>query len=67
MPKEANRAGPVTLNEEALPPIFTRQQILAGRTMGYPQDVLAAVLVEGKTYTKEEAGKLASSYLERKV
>lgn len=47
---------------------FTKEQFLASRQRsGRERDILAAVLVDGKTYTIAEAEKVMQAYLRKEV
>lgn len=49
------------------PPAFSKAQFLASEKSAVKRAVLAAVLNDGKTYTKDAAAKLVAAYMERKV
>ncbi len=48
-------------------PVYTKEQLVKSKTLGLPRDAVAAVLEDGRNYTKEQAVKLVSEFLERKV
>lgn len=48
-------------------PSFTKEQLVKSKTLGLPVDAVAAVLEDGKTYTKDQAVSLVNAFLERKV
>jgi hypothetical protein len=58
--KTATAAAPVDT-------VFTKDQLLKAKTLGVPRDVLAAVLVDGETYTREHAVELATAFLDKEV
>lgn len=41
---------------------FTKAQLMGSKTLGYPVELVEAVLDADKTYTKEEAKKAMESY-----
>ncbi len=41
---------------------FTKAQLMSSKTLGYPVELVEAVLDETKTYTKEEAKKAMEAY-----
>lgn len=52
---------------QAPEPFFTKEQLVKCKTLGLPRDAVAAVLEDGKTYTKDQAVGLVNDFLERKV
>lgn len=48
-------------------PTFTKDQLVRSKTLGLPRDAVAAVLEDGKAYTKDQAVSLVKNFLERKV
>lgn len=48
-------------------PTFTKEQLVRSKTLGLPRDAVAAILEDGKTYTKDQAVGLVTEFLERKV
>lgn len=46
---------------------YTKAQLLSSKALKLPRDVVSAVLADGKTYTKDQALRLVSDFLERKV
>lgn len=48
-------------------PVFTKEQLVKSKTLGLPQDAVAAILKDGQTYTREEAVRLVTAFLERSV
>lgn len=48
-------------------PKFTKDELLRSRTLGFPSDVVKAVLKDDRSYTREEAEGLLSDFLCRKV
>ena len=55
----------VAVDQEA--PVFTKEQLVKSKTLGVPQDAVAAILKDGQTYTREEAVRLVTDFLERSV
>lgn len=54
------------INESAAP-AFTRDQLMASKTLGLPRDAVAAVLKDGVVYTKDQAASLVRKFLNRRV
>ena len=52
---------------ESAAPTFTKEQLMGSKTLGLPQDVVAAVLETGASYTKDQAGGLVREILNRRV
>lgn len=48
-------------------PKFTKDELLRSKTLGFPGDVVKAVLKDDGSYTREEAKGLLSDFLCRKV
>lgn len=48
-------------------PLFTKAQLICSKTIGLPRDILSVVLKEDASYTKDQATRLVSAFLERKV
>ena len=48
-------------------PIYTTEELLRSKTLGFSTDVVAAVLKDHQSYTREEAQALLSAFLCRKV
>ena len=48
-------------------PTFTKEQLVRAKTLNLPRDAVAAVLEDGKVYTKDQAVRLVTDFLERKV
>lgn len=48
-------------------PEFTKAQLMASKTLDLPGDAVAAVLEEGKIYTKDRARNLVLQFLQGKV
>lgn len=48
-------------------PSYTKDQLVKSKTLGLPRDAVMAVLEDGKTYTKDQAVRLVTDFLERKV
>ena len=46
-------------------PTFTKEQLVKAKTLNLPR--VAAVLEDGKVYTKDQAVRLVTDFLERKV
>ena len=46
---------------------FTKEQLVKSKAFSQHKDALNAILEAGKTYTKEQAERLVSEFLERKV
>lgn len=53
--------------DQAPAPTFTKDQLVRSKTLGLPRDAVAAVLEDGKAYTKDQAVSLVKNFLERKV
>lgn len=58
--KNAQAAAPVD-------PVFTKDQLLKAKTLDVSRDVLAAVLKDGETYTRNQAVDLAAAFLNKEV
>lgn len=54
------------VNESAAP-TFTKEQLMASKTLGLPRDAVAAVLKDGAVYTKDQAASLVRKFLSRRV
>jgi hypothetical protein len=52
---------------KAAEPKFTKEQLVKSKAFSQHKDTLNAILEAGKTYTKEQAERLVSEFLERKV
>ena len=52
---------------QAAEPTFTKEQLGKAKTLGLPRDAVAAVLEDGKVYTKDQAIRLVADFLKRKV
>lgn len=61
----AHKKKTVAVDQEA--PVFTKEQLVKSKTLGVPQDAVAAILKDGQTYTREEAVRLVTDFLERSV
>ena len=61
----AQKKKTVAVDQEA--PVFTKEQLVKSKTLGVPQDAVAAILEDGKVYTKDQAVRLVTDFLERKV
>ena len=48
-------------------PTYTKEQLVKAKTLNLPRDAVAAVLEDGKVYTKDQAVSLVTDFLERKV
>lgn len=48
-------------------PTFTKEQLVKAKTLNLPRDAVAAVLKDGEVYTKDQAVRLVTDFLERKV
>lgn len=48
-------------------PVFTKAQLLKAKTLDVSRDVLAAVLKDGETYTRDQAVGLATAFLNKEV
>lgn len=48
-------------------PKFAKKQLMESKTFDFPPDVAEAILEDNKTYTKGQAKRLLSEFLERKV
>ena len=48
-------------------PTFSKEQLVKSKTLGVPQDAVAAILKDGQTYTRKEAVRLVTDFLERSV
>lgn len=46
---------------------FTKEQLVKAKTLNLPRDAVAAVLKDGEVYTKDQAVRLVTDFLERKV
>ncbi|WP_317853929.1 hypothetical protein [Chakrabartyella piscis] len=46
---------------------FTKEQLLGSKTLGFPVELVEAVLEDGKTYTKDEAKKALEGYQKGKM
>ena len=55
----------VAADQEA--PVFTKEQLVKSKTLGVPRDAVAAILKDGQAYTREEAVRLVTDFLERSV
>ena len=53
--------------DQAPAPTFTKDQLVRSKTLGLPRDAVAAVLEDGKAYTKDQDVSLVKNFLERKV
>ena len=54
----AQKKKTVAVDQEA--PVFTKEQLVKSKTLGVPQDAVAAILKDGQTYTREEAVRLVN-------
>lgn len=52
---------------ESAAPTFTKEQLMASKTLGLPRDAVAAVLQDGAVYTKDQAASLVQEFLNRRV
>ena len=52
---------------ESAAPTYTKEQLMGSKTLGLPQDAVAAVLENGASYTKDQAGGLVREFLNRRV
>lgn len=48
-------------------PVFTKRQLIDSKTLGLPQDAVAAVLEDGTVYTKDQVISLVQEFLNRRV
>lgn len=48
-------------------PTYTKEQLVKAKTLNLPRDAVAAVLEDGRVYTKDQAVSLVTDFLERKV
>ena len=53
--------------DQAAEPTFTKEQLVKSKTLNLPRDAVAAILKDGQTYTREEAVRLVTDFLERSV
>lgn len=53
--------------DQAAEPTFTKEQLVKSKTLNLPRDAVAAILEDGKVYTKDQAVRLVNDFLERKV
>lgn len=53
--------------DQAAEPTFTKEQLVKSKTLNLPRDAVAAILEGGKVYTKDQAVRLVTDFLERKV
>ena len=61
----AQKKKTVAVDQEA--PVFTKEQLVKSKTLNLPRDAVAAILEDGKVYTKDQAVSLVTDFLERKV
>ena len=61
----AQKKKTVAVDQET--PVFTKEQLVKSKTLGVPQDAVAAILKDGQTYTREEAVRLVTDFRERSV
>ena len=61
----AQKKKAVAADQEA--PVFTKKQLVKSKTLGVPRDAVAAILKDGQAYTREEAVRLVTDFLERSV
>ena len=61
----AQKKKTVAVDQEA--PVFTKEQLVKSKTLNLPRDAVAAILEDGKVYTKDQAVRLVTDFLERKV
>ena len=52
--------------DQAAEPTFTKEQLVKSKTLNLPRDAVA-ILEDGKVYTKDQAVRLVTDFLERKV
>ena len=57
----AQKKKTVAADQEA--PVFTKEQLVKSKTLGVPRDAVA----DGQAYTREEAVRLVTDFLERSV
>lgn len=62
-PKKKGPAGA----DQAPEPTFTKEQLVKCKTMNLPRDAVSAVLEDGEVHTKDQAARLVTDFLERKV
>lgn len=48
-------------------PTFSKEQLVNSKTLGLSKDVVSAILKDGQHYTREQAIRLVTEFLERKV
>lgn len=65
--KKAATAAKKTPAVDQAAPTFTKEQLVKAKTLNLPRDAVAAVLEDGKVYTKDQAVRLVTDFLERKV
>lgn len=65
--KATAAAAPKGQKEQEGRPKFTKDELLRSKTLGFPSDVVKAVLKDDRSYTREEAQALLSDFLCRKV
>lgn len=53
--------------DQAADSTFTKEQLVKAKTLNLPRDAVAAILEDGKVYTKDQAVSLVTNFLERKV
>ena len=61
----AQKKKTVAVAQEA--PVFTKELLVMSKTLGAPRDAVAASLKDGQSYTREEAVRLVTDFLERSV
>lgn len=60
---EKKTAGPA----DQVEPTFTKEQLVRSETLGLPRDAVAAILQDGLQYTRDQAIRLVTAFLEREV
>lgn len=54
-------------SNDQVEPTFSKEQLVKSQTLGLPRDAVAAILKDGQQYTREQAMRLVTEFLERKV
>ena len=48
-------------------PVYSKEQLVSSKPLGLPRDAVQAILKDGQEYTREQAIRLVTEFLERKV
>ena len=54
-------------NDRLSESVYSKEQLLGSKTLGFPRDIVEGILKDGDSYTKQQDIRLIKEFLERKV